>query len=206
MSGPGAAPRARLSAELERLGAICRERPLTVGELLPGLAPRDQALLTAVLAACFLHPIPLLGISTVFGFVVVLAGARMACGLGLWVPARWHGRRLPGRTLGRVFTAGAALMRRFEHLIKPRGRWLSAHPLTERVSGGAIALCGLLLALPAPPGMNFVPSIPILLLSLGILEEDLLLLAAGYVGMVLNILLFGGLALAGWSGLRALVG
>ena len=200
------APRARLSAELERLGAVCRERSLTVGELLPGLAPRDQALLTAVLAIGFMHPIPLPGLSTVFGLIIALAGTRMARGLGPWVPARWHGRSLPGRKLGHVFTAGAALMRRFEGLIRPRGRWLSAHPLTERLSGGAIAICGLLLAMPAPPGLNFMPSIPIVLLSLGILEEDLLLLAAGCLGTALNVLLFGGLALAAWSGLRALVG
>lgn len=205
MSGPVAAPRARLSAELERLGAICRERSLTVGELLPGLAPRDQALLTAVLAVGFMHPIPLPGLSTFFGLIVAIAGTRIACGLGPWLPARWHGRRLPGRKLGHVFTVGAAFMRRFEHLIKPRGRWLSAHPLTERLSGGAIAFCGLLLALPALPGTNFAPSIPILLLSVGILEEDLLMLAAGYVGVVLNILLFGGLALLGWEGVSALL-
>jgi hypothetical protein len=97
-------------------------------------------------------------------------------------------------------------MRRFERVIKPRGRWLSAHPLTERFGGGAIAFCGLLLAMPAPPGLNFMPSIPILLLSLGILEEDLLLLAAGCLGTVLNILLFGGLAWAAWTGVRALAG
>ncbi|MBI5239746.1 MAG: exopolysaccharide biosynthesis protein [Elusimicrobia bacterium] len=206
MSGPGAAPPTRLSAELERLGAVCRERSLTVGELLPGLAPRDQALLTAVLAAGFMHPVPLPGLSSVFGLIIALAGARMARGLGPWVPARWHGRHLPGRRLGGVFTAAAAGMRRVEHFIKPRGRWLSAHPLTERFSGGVIAFCGLLLAMPAPPGLNFAPAIPIVLLSLGILEEDLLLLAAGYLGATLNVLLFGGLALFGWSGVRALLG
>lgn len=206
MSGSGAVPRPRLSAELARLGAICRERHLTVGELLPGLAPRDQALLTAVLAACFLHPIPLLGLSTVFGLVVSLAGARMTVGLGPWVPARWHGRHLPGRQLGKVFIAAAALMRRLERVIRPRGRWLSAHPLMERCCGLAISFCGLLLALPAPPGLNFVPAIAIVLLSLGILEEDLLLLLAGFAAVALNGILFGGLALAGWSGVRALVG
>jgi len=199
-----AAPPARLSAELERLAAACRERSLTFAELLPGAAPRDQALLTAVLSIGFCHPIPLPGLSTVCGLIIAAAGARMAWGLGPWVPRRWRARPLPGRRLEKVFAAGAALMRRCERVVKPRGRWLSAHPWTQRASGGAIALCGLLLAAPAPPGTALPPAAAILLLSVGTLEEDLLFLAAGYVALALNILFFGAIFWMGWSGLRAL--
>jgi hypothetical protein len=198
-----AVPPARLSAELERLSHACREKSLTFGELLPGVAPRDQALLTAVLSVGFLHPIPLPGISAVGGLVIAAAGTRMARGLGPWVPERWRGRSLPARRLERVFAAGAALMRRCERVVKPRGRRLSAHPWTQRVNGGAIALCGLLLAAPAPPGTNFPPAAAILLLSVGTLEEDLLFLAAGYVALALNLALFGAIAWLGWSGVKA---
>jgi len=199
-----AAPQ-RLSAELERLSAACREETVTLGGLLPGIAPRDQALLTAVLSVGFCHPIPLPGLSTVFGFIIVVAGVRMALGLGPWVPRRWRGRPLPARRLQKVFSAGASLMRKCERVIRPRGRWLSAHPWTQRANGGAIALCGLLLAVLGPPGTNFAPAAAILLLSIGMLESDLLFLAAGYAAVVLNILFFGALAWLGWGGIKALL-
>jgi len=200
-----AAPRARLSAELERLAATCRAKSPTVGDLLPGVVPRDQAILTAILSVGFLHPVPMPGVSVIFGLVIAVAGARMALGKGPWVPRRWHGRSLPGRQLEKAFSAGAALMRKCERVIRPRGRWLSAQPWTQRANGGAIAFCGLLLALPAPPGTNFPPATAILLLSIGTLEEDLLFLAAGYVALALNVVFFGAIALLGWGGVKALL-
>ena len=200
-----AAPQARLSAELARLAAACRERPLTLAELLPGAAPRDQALLTAVLSVGFCHPIPLPGLSTVCGLIIAAAGARMAWGLGPWLPRRWHGRPLPGRRLEKVFATGARLMRRCERVTKPRGLWLSAQPWTQRANGGAIALCGLLLAAPAPPGTNIPPAAAILLLSIGTLEEDLLVLAAGYLALAFNLVFFGAIVWLGWDGVKALL-
>ena len=145
------------------------------------------------------------GLSTLCGLIIAVAGGRMALGLGPWVPQRWLGRALPGSQLGKVFAVGARLMRRCERVIKPRGLWLSAHPWTQRVSGCAIALCGLLLAAPAPPGTALPPAAAILLLSVGTLEEDLLFLAAGYVALALNILFFGAIAFLGWGGVRALL-
>jgi hypothetical protein len=151
-----------------------------------------------------MHPIPLPGLSMIFGLIIAAAGLRMAQGSGPWVPERWKNRSLPGRRLEKIFAAGAAFLRRCERVLKPRGRWLTAHPWTQRVNGGAIAFCGLLLAAPAPPGTNFPPAFAILLLSVGTLEEDLLFLAAGYAALALNVLLFGAIAWLGWGGVKAL--
>jgi hypothetical protein len=200
-----AASRGRLSAELDRLCAVCREKSPTLGQLLPGIAPRDQALLTAVLSVCFCHPIPLPGLSTLCGLIITVAGGRMALGKGPWIPQRWHGRPLPGPRLAKVFAGGAALMRRCEKVIGPRGLWLSDQPWTQRLNGGAIAFCGLLLAAPAPPGTAMPPAVAILLLSIGTLERDLLFLAAGYAALALNIAFFGAIALLGWSGVKSLL-
>jgi hypothetical protein len=171
--------------------------------LLPGISPRDQALLTAVLSVAFCHPIPLPGLSTACGLIIAIAGCRMALGLGPWIPQRWRNRPLPGRRLAEVFAFGARIMRRCEWVIRPRGRWLSTHPWTQRASGGAIALCGLLLAAPAPPGTAMPPAIAVLLLSVGALEADVLFLASGYAALALNMVLFGAIARLGWGGVKA---
>jgi hypothetical protein len=178
---------------------------VTWGELLPGLAPRDQLILTAVLSVVFCQPVPLPGLSTVCGLIIALAGGRMAWGLGPWVPRRWRGRSLPARRLEKVFAAGARLMRKCEGVVRPRGVKLCARPWIQRASGWAIALGGLLLAAPAPPGTAMPPAAAILLISVATLEEDGLLLAAGYAALALSSALFGALALLGWGGVRALL-
>ena len=129
----------------------------------------------------------------------------MALGLGPWVPQRWHGRPLPARRLEKVFAAGARLMRKSDWLIKPRGLRFCAHLWTQRANGAAIALCGLLLAAPTPPGTAMPPAVAILLISVGTLEADALFLAAGYAALALNIALFGAMGAAAWRGARMLL-
>lgn len=178
---------------------------MSLRELLPGMNPRDHALLTAVLAICFLPPIPLPGISTVCGCVIVIAGVRMTWGLPPWIPRRWRERPLPGRSLVRVFWSMAAVMLKLEVMIRPRGRLISAHPWTLKANGLAIALCGLLIGGPLPPGSNPPPAFALLLLSIGTLEEDLLFLGLGYGALAGTLVLFARLGAMGWSGLRALL-
>ncbi|MDD5655876.1 MAG: exopolysaccharide biosynthesis protein [Elusimicrobia bacterium] len=196
----------RLSAELERLARCCSGGRMRLRELLPGLQPRDQALLTATLSICFMHPVPMPGVSTVFGLAIAAIGARMALGLGPWIPGRWLDRDFPGPGLQRVFRAGSGVVRRLERFIKPRGLFISAHPWVLRLNGAAIAVCGLLLAMPAPPGTNFPPAAALFLLSIGTLEADALWLAAGYGALALNALFFGALLGLGWGGVKALLG
>ena len=196
----------RLSTELQRLGRCCQGGRVRLRDLQGGLQSRDQALLTGVLSVCFLHPVPMPGISTIFGLAIAAVGARMALGLGPWLPGRWLDRDFPGPGLQKLFGAGSGIARRLERFIKPRGRFISAHPWVLRLNGAAIAACGLLLAVPAPPGTNFPPASALLLLSIGTLEADALWLAAGYVALALNFLFFGALLGLGWEGLKALLG
>lgn len=207
--GPGrqalTAP-SRLSAELSRLSAACVEKDITLRELVSSMDPRDQALLTGLLSVCFLHPVPMPGVSLVFGCVIAVAGARMALGLGFWMPKGWLDRRLPGKAMGKVFAASGRLMRKLEKVIKPRGRFLSAHPWTQRANGLAVAVCGVLLAAPFPPGTNAPPAAALLLLSIGILEQDLAFLVLGYAAFLANLAFFGSIGVLGWSGVRILLG
>lgn len=196
---------ARLSAELERVARLCGRRGSTLGDLAGGLSPRDHALLTLCLALCVCHPFPLLGLAVPIGLAMTVAGARMAAGLGPWIPARWASLALPGKTLERVFSAAARGALRFERAVPHgglRGRLASR---VERVNGAAIALCGVLLVLPLPPPTNFPPAFAAGLLSLAVLLESPAWLGLAYLALGLNLLAFGALAAWGWGGLKALL-
>lgn len=202
-SPPPRAP--RLSAELLGLSARCGQETVTLRLLLPGLTPRDHGLCTLFISLCFLHPFPMVGISTILGAVIMIAGGRMAWGLGPWIPKRFLDRPLPGRLLAKVLSLAAQAMSKLERLTRPRGLIFARHAWVWRLNGMAVAACGLLIALPLPPPTNFPPALALLLLSIGILEEDSLFLGLGYLAFVLNVLLFGAIAVLGVSGVRALL-
>lgn len=193
----------RLSEELEILASRCRAEAVTFRLLLPGLTPRDHALFTLFISLCFLHPFPMPGVSTLLGAIVFTAGVRMLMGLRPWIPKRLLDRPLPARPLERAFSAASKGMLRLERLTRPRGLLFIRHPWMRGANGAAVAGCGLLILLPLPPPTNFPPATALLLLSIGILEEDSLFLGLGYLAFALNILLFGAIAVAGVSGVRS---
>ena len=198
-------PRAlpRLSEEFRRLAGLCAGETVSLRVLLGNMTPRDQAVLTLVLSAAFLHPVPMPGISTLFGMVIAVCGWRISLGKGPWIPKRWLERELPARFLGKVFEFFAGAFNPVERLVRPRGRWLAAHPGMRRANGLALALMGILIVVPLPPPTNFPPAIGGVLLSAGVLEDDLLVIGLGWVGVALNVLIFGAIAIYGWEGVQA---
>lgn len=195
----------RLSSEFGRLASACSGSHVSLRRLLPAMSPRDHALLTLFISVCFLHPIPMPGLSTMLGLLILLAGSRMSLGLGPYIPRRWLDRPLPAQALRRIFSSAETLMKRLERVIRPRGRALASSAWLGRVNGAAIASCGLLIMIPLPPPTNFPPATALLLLSTGVLEEDALFLALGYLALAGNFLLFGYILTFGYDGLRALL-
>jgi hypothetical protein len=100
----------------------------------------------------------------------------------IWLPACLK-RIEPAGAFGRRFTS--ALLRRirwFERFSRPRLGWL----LRQRLSGivfGALVLALALTAFLAPPfsGLDTLPSLGVVVLSLGVLLEDFVLACAGLV-------------------------
>lgn len=195
----------RLSSELARLAAACKTGGVTLRSLVPKHDARAHALVTVLFSVCFLHPIPMPGVSLVFGAIIAIAGARMAARRGLWVPERWLDRPLPAAALAVVFGAGHRVALKLEGLIKPRWEWLASHEHAVRFHGAAVAVCGLLLLIPLPPPTNFPPATAALILAVGVLERDAVVLAAGYLAFLLNLAFFGAIAVLGWHGAAALL-
>jgi hypothetical protein len=180
--------KSQVAVELERLASLCQSPPVTLGQLVSGMSPKAMSVVTLLFSVVFLFPIPTFGLSTLLGSVVIFAGFRMALGLGPWVPSRMQAREIPTQTLEKMFGAASRFMDKYHHLIKPRMTWLSQNATARKINGALIAFNGILLAIPGPPGTNPPPAFGILLLSLGLSEDDGVVLILGYLVSLLNLL------------------
>jgi hypothetical protein len=196
------APKHKLSAELLRLSVICEEENVTFSRLIRALRSRGHALITLFLSFPFLLPVPLPGLSVIFGLLIALCGVRISFQGRPWIPRKWRKKRIPGTVLAKVFRAGRKVMLFLEKFIRPRQVKWARHREMIRFSGWMIAILGVLLSLPYPPGTNFPPASAIILLSIGLLEEDVLFLFLGMIDFVFNLFFFTAITFFGFEGIR----
>lgn len=188
-----------LSRELHDLAEICKNKKIELGELFELISTRSHGLLTFILALPFLLPIPLPGFSIMVGLMIAIIGFFMAINRPPWIPKKWMRFKINPDFLQKIFKKAKRLTLKIEKLIRPRGLFLSSNQFSHIVSSIMIMCCGILLALPLPPGTNFPPASAIIILSLAMLERDGLLLVFGYIVFSINIALFGGILFFGFE-------
>lgn len=194
--------RTRFSDELRQLAEQYRDRPARVGDLLRATRGRGIGLLLLVISLPFITPIPLPGLSTPFGLVVLVIGSRLALGRRPWLPKRLLRRSVPPQTIGRMLAAASAVVRRLEYVTRPRLNFLHDGWIYQRIAGALIAIAGLLLLLPIPiPLTNTLPAFAVVLLSAGNIERDGLLLLLGACALLAAVAYF---ALLGFGGAHVL--
>jgi hypothetical protein len=170
----------------------------TLGGLIEVFGKRAFAIVFVMLMGVPALPLPTGGATHVFEVIVVLLALQLVAGRDeIWLPRRWRARTID--TEGRFVTALLRMIRRLERLSRPRLRFLFGHRLSNAgfgllVAGGAVA------AFLAPPftGLDTLPALGVVVLSLGVLLEDFVLVVAGVVigaaGVVLEVVA-GGAAL-----------
>lgn len=185
---------------------MAEEGPITAGVLIDRLATRGHALLAFLLVLPFLQPIPLPGFSTPIGLAIAILGVFMTLGKPPWLPKRWLNRELPPALVTRAVGGGKKLLARVERLVKPRGRWFHGHPWTHAAAGIVIAISGIELALPLPILFtNTMPALVIAILSVGLLEEDAVLVAVGGILFLAVAAVFFALIVLPFLGLKLLL-
>jgi hypothetical protein len=188
----------RFSQELQDLARQFSGRSARLSEILAATQGRGYDLLLVLICLPFLTPILLPGLSTPFGFVVFLIGARLALGRQPWLPRRLMERELPGGFITKLLSVATRVMRWLEVLLRPRLRFLHEQMLYRRVSGGLIMISGLLLLLPLPiPLSNLLPALTVVLLACGAMERDGVFFVVGCVMFAVTAAFFGGLAFGG---------
>jgi hypothetical protein len=193
-----------VSGDLERW--LGQEGEASLGSLIRMFGDKSFALVFVLLLGLPALPLPTGGATHVFEVIAMLLALELIAGRDeIWLPQRWCRLDLAGPRQQRFLHALMRMIRRLERISRPRLRFLFGHRLSNIVLG--ILVVGLsLAAFLAPPftGLDTLPALGVVLLSLGVLLEDIAIvligLVAGAVGIVLEIIL-GTAAIHGLSSL-----
>ena len=167
----------------------------TLGSLADLFEEKSFALLFVLLLGVPALPLPTGGATHVFEIIAVLLAVQLIAGrTDIWLPQRWRKLELAGKRQQRFIAGLMRMIRRLERFSKPRLTFLFDHRLTNIVFG-LLVVAGSVAAFFAPPftGLDTLPALGVVLLSLGVLLEDVIVVIAalvvGAAGVLLEIVL-----------------
>jgi hypothetical protein len=182
-----------VSRDLERW--LENDGEKTLGSLVELFEQKSFAILFVVLLGVPALPLPTGGATHVFEIVAVLLALQLIAGRQhIWLPERWCRLELAGPHQRRFVAGLMKFIRWLERFSRPRLTFLFDHRLSNIVFG-LLVIAGCAGALLAPPftGLDTLPALGVVLLSLGVLLEDFLLvvlgIAVGVAGVLLEIVL-----------------
>lgn len=178
----------RTSEVFLTLKTVGEEDRISLGQLTGLLGDRAFGLLVLIFALPNIIPmIP--GVSTVSGVVIAIVGLQMLIGRHEpWLPSAIADRTLPREQLSSMVDRTIGWIARLERIAKPRWSFMT-HGLMHRVLGAMFVLLGAILALPLSWIGNFPPGVALVFLSVGLLEEDGVLVALGHaIGILATVL------------------
>ena len=169
------------------------DQPRTLGNLVDLFGEKSFAVVFVVLMAVPALPLPTGGVTHVFEAITMLLALELIVGRRtIWLPRRWKRQDLAGASSDRFANALLKRIRWLEHFSHPRLRMLVVHPLSGVMFGITVFALSLV-AFVAPPfsGLDTLPALGVVVVSLGVLLEDFLMTAVGVViGAIGALLVF----------------
>jgi hypothetical protein len=191
-ASPGSAP-PRVSDELERW--LNEDSPRSLGSLIELFGPKSFALVFVLLMGVPALPLPTGGATHVFEIIAVLLALQLVVGREeIWLPQRWTKLEFGGPRQQRFVRTLIRMIRRLERISRPRLRFAFNHRLSNIVFG-LLVVGGSVAAFLAPPftGLDTLPALGVVLISLSVLLEDIagtiIGLVVGAIGVALEIIL-----------------
>jgi hypothetical protein len=194
-----------VSVELERWLDGPGEK--TLGELVDFFGTRAFALLFVLLLGVPALPLPTGGATHVFEIVAMLVAVQLIVGRErIWLPLRWRRTGVTGARRQRFIASLLRLIRRLERISRPRLRYLFGRRASRSLFGLLVA-GGSLAAFLAPPfsGLDTLPALGVVLLSLAVLLEDAAVVIVALVVEAAGIALELALGAAAIHGVGSLV-
>jgi hypothetical protein len=194
-----------LSDQLERW--LSGEGEKTLGSLVHTFGEKSFAVLLVLLLAIPALPLPTGGVTHVFELIAALIGLELIAGRReVWLPDRWQALELAGPRQQRFIAGLMRLIRRLERYSRPRLRFLFHRRFSDIVFG-LLAIAGTAGAFLAPPfsGLDTLPALGVVVLSLGVLLEDALIALAGMLLTATGIALVLALGAAALHGISSIL-
>ena len=195
---------AKVSDQLETW--LTSDGDKTLGGLIEMFEEKSFAILFVLLLGVPALPIPTGGATHVFEVIAVLLAVQLIAGRDkIWLPQKWCAKPLVGNKSQKFVTLLMRMIRRLEKLSKPRLRFLFDHRLSNIVFG-LLVIGGSVAAFFAPPftGLDTLPALGVVLLSLAVLLEDILLAIVAFVVGAAGVLLSLFLGAAAIDGVKKL--
>jgi hypothetical protein len=176
----------RLSDILTRLSKNSTP-DMTLGDIVKELGERGFGALILLLAAPNLIPLPP-GSSIIFGVPLLIITAQLMISQDkVWLPKRLAGAKVGGGRLPYLLERIVPYVVKAEKFLRPRGTLLTS-PFGERLAGAAGLFLSLVLFLPIP-GANMPPALALCCFALGLIEQDEIAMAAGWIGAIGTIII-----------------
>jgi hypothetical protein len=181
----------RLARILESDGA---PGGLTLNQLIERTEGRGIFSIVILLCLPFVGPVSIMGMSTPFGLAIALLALRLAGGQAPRLPKRVGDRAMPVRVQKVMRRGGVKFLRFLEKMVKPRRVAWMDWPWARKANARLVVFMACLLALPLPPlppFTNAFPSYAIILIAASMMEEDGIMIWAGYAVSLGTIIYFG---------------
>jgi hypothetical protein len=181
--------RGPLYTHLLELEKISETQDPTIKNIFSVFGPDGHYVLILFLVIPFLQPIPLFGLSTVVGGIIVIVATLAYFNKPPWVPERWSQKTMNRKTILLISAGAEKILTKLKILVHPRLIFFYQGPF-QFINFFFLVFNAVILALPLPiPFSNIVPAVPILLISFGKLEDDGLLTLLAYLYSVLYVFL-----------------
>ncbi len=176
----------KLKDDLDALLLASNGQPITFQKLIDVLGDRGHAVLILLIASPFLI-IPIPGLSTAIGGVLIILSVGLMLGMNPWLPGFVARRQISQGALSKLVHGADRVLGRVEKWFHPRMDWMLQGPMHVLIGFSLFMAC-VALALPIPiPGNNIPPAVVIVTLALGLLERDGVMIVVGHV---LNLILW----------------
>lgn len=168
-----------LSQKLDELAHQCKgRRTITIQEIIGLMDMAVQTFIAWILYLPFILCFQIPGFWIVVSLLVVLQGIRTAQHKSIWIPKKLKKKQVSGDGFARIISWTIPFVKKLENIAHPRGTIYQHHPMLLTFNGCMMALGGCFLLIPL--GTTLVPGLGAILLSLGMIEEDILWMSCAY--------------------------
>jgi hypothetical protein len=180
----------------EKIRKIIDQMPpefVTLNEIIQIIGPDSLLLVTMFLSLVFLIPVSIPGVSTVFGFGILIIGFTRLFKRNLWLPDRIAKRNLSSEKLTVSMTKALKWFDRLEKIsVSHRLPWMTAEGIIGIINKLSFILGALLLMVPfgLVPFSNTLPAIALIFLAIGLIQKDGICILLGHVSNIATIIYF----------------
>lgn len=180
----------RLSNVLEQLAESAHHRSFTIGQLIERLSERGPLVIICFFCIPFLLPMPLPGVSTVFGILISIMALGFANSKWIYIPKSIANRKIESSMLISATSKAVPYAKKIERFSRRRLMWVVR---IRYVTVAGMLLGCFLLALPIPPVIlfsNSLPALAIVFYAFGSLEDDGLIVLVGHSFLLATVIYF----------------